>query len=203
MLFGAMKNREFFLEPTTDVFTHVPETLVRRCLSQRYNAALLRRFLAAHHHRSRDHRRRPLRAVPGVRARAARYRLPTSSTRWRARRPVHRAVSGQADLRHSRRCRSAARRSWSTGCMQQITPFNAPFHLGQEVTELRKREDGRFDVRHRRRHHASMPARWSSPAGVGSFQPRRIGVAGRGGVRRQVHPLPRARRRAAATASSS
>ena len=29
---------------------------------------------------------------------------------------------------------------------QQIAPFNAPLHLGQEVTRLAKREDGRFDI---------------------------------------------------------
>ena len=36
--------------------------------------------------------------------------------------------------------------------LQQIAPFNAPLHLGQEVTRLHKREDGRFDVRDRARH---------------------------------------------------
>src|SRR6187399_2679339 len=31
--------------------------------------------------------------------------------------------------------------------MQQIAPFNATFHLGQEVTELQKKDDGRFILR--------------------------------------------------------
>ena len=59
--------------------------------------------------------------------------------------------------------------------MQQITPFNAPLHLGQEVTRLHKRDDGRFDVE------TALGTRFDAGAvviagGVGSFQPRRIGV---------------------------
>jgi thioredoxin reductase (NADPH) len=59
--------------------------------------------------------------------------------------------------------------------MQQIAPFNAPLHLGQEVTGLHKREDGRFDVE------TVLGTRFDAGAvviagGVGSFQPRRIGV---------------------------
>jgi len=59
--------------------------------------------------------------------------------------------------------------------MQQIAPFNTPLHLGQEVTQLRKREDGRFDV------DSVLGTRFDAGAvviagGVGSFQPRRIGV---------------------------
>src|SRR5262245_15222914 len=30
--------------------------------------------------------------------------------------------------------------------LKQIEPFGATFHLGQEVTLVRKREDGRFDL---------------------------------------------------------
>jgi len=59
--------------------------------------------------------------------------------------------------------------------MQQIAPFNAPLHLGQEVTKLHKREDGRFDIE------TALGTRFDAGAvviagGVGSFQPRRIGV---------------------------
>jgi len=59
--------------------------------------------------------------------------------------------------------------------LQQIAPFNAPLHLGQEVTKLHKREDGRFDVE------TVLGTRFDAGAvviagGVGSFQPRRIGV---------------------------
>ncbi len=60
---------------------------------------------------------------------------------------------------------------------QQIAPFNAPLHLGQEVTHLAKREDGRFDIE------TVLGTRFDAGAvviagGVGSFQPRRIGVPG-------------------------
>jgi thioredoxin reductase (NADPH) len=59
--------------------------------------------------------------------------------------------------------------------LQQIRPFKPEFHLGQEVTEFSRLESGRFHVR---------TAGGSSfdagavviAAGVGSFQPRRIGI---------------------------
>jgi len=61
--------------------------------------------------------------------------------------------------------------------MEQIKPFNARFHLGQEVTEVQKREDGRFTVR------TAAGTTFNAATiviagGVGSFQPRRIGVEG-------------------------
>jgi len=61
--------------------------------------------------------------------------------------------------------------------MQQIKPFNPQFHLGQEVTELSKREDGRFLLR------TATGTTFNAgaiviAAGVGSFQPRRLGVEG-------------------------
>jgi thioredoxin reductase (NADPH) len=61
--------------------------------------------------------------------------------------------------------------------MQQIKPFNATFHLGQEVTELAQREDGRFLVR------TATGTTFDAgtvviAGGVGSFQPRRIGLEG-------------------------
>ena len=61
--------------------------------------------------------------------------------------------------------------------MQQIKPFNPQFHLGQEVTELTRREDGRFHVR------TATGTTFNTGAvviagGVGSFQPRRIGLEG-------------------------
>jgi thioredoxin reductase (NADPH) len=59
--------------------------------------------------------------------------------------------------------------------MQQAKPFNATFHLGQEVTELRVLENGRFHVA------TSLGLRFTAGAvviagGVGSFQPRRLSV---------------------------
>ncbi len=61
--------------------------------------------------------------------------------------------------------------------LEQIKPFNPQFHLGQEVTGLTRREDGRFDVR------TATGTRFNAgavviAAGVGSFQPRRIGIEG-------------------------
>jgi thioredoxin reductase (NADPH) len=57
--------------------------------------------------------------------------------------------------------------------MEQIKPFHAQFHLGQEVTELKKLEDGRFLVR------TAAGTTFDAGAiviagGVGSFQPRRL-----------------------------
>lgn len=61
--------------------------------------------------------------------------------------------------------------------LQQIKPFNPRMHLGQEVSELVRREDGRFLVR------TSAGTTFDAgaiviAAGVGSFQPRRIGLEG-------------------------
>jgi thioredoxin reductase (NADPH) len=59
--------------------------------------------------------------------------------------------------------------------MEQTKPFNATFHLGQEVTEVRKLESGKFHVA------TSLGTQLIAGAvviagGVGSFQPRRLGV---------------------------
>jgi thioredoxin reductase (NADPH) len=61
--------------------------------------------------------------------------------------------------------------------LKQIAPFGATFHLGQEVTLVQKREDGRFDVE------TSKGTRFISKTlfiagGVGSFQPRTLKVDG-------------------------
>ena len=61
--------------------------------------------------------------------------------------------------------------------LEQIRPFNAGFHLGQEVTEVIPRPDRRFDVV------TSRGLRFDAGAviiagGVGSFQPRRLGIEG-------------------------
>lgn len=60
---------------------------------------------------------------------------------------------------------------------EQIRPFSPGLHLGHEVTSVQRREDGRFDVE------TSRGARFDAgvviiAAGVGSFQPRRLAVAG-------------------------
>lgn len=61
--------------------------------------------------------------------------------------------------------------------MLQIKPFAAEFHLGEEVTSLHARPDGRFDLG------TSAETRFLAKtvviaAGLGSFQPRRLGVEG-------------------------
>jgi thioredoxin reductase (NADPH) len=61
--------------------------------------------------------------------------------------------------------------------LEQIKPFGAQMHFGQEVTEVRKQDDGRFFVK------TAGGLRFDAGAiviagGVGSFQPRRLGVEG-------------------------
>jgi thioredoxin reductase (NADPH) len=61
--------------------------------------------------------------------------------------------------------------------MQQIKPFAPQFHLAQEVSEFAKLESGRFQIR------TATGTTFDAAtvviaAGVGSFQPRRIGVEG-------------------------
>ena len=107
---------------------------------------------AAHRHRSRHRRRRPLRTVPGFRARTAGDQQPTWSTRWRTRAASAPSCIPTSPSTTFRRCRCAARRSWSIGCCSRSSRSTPPFHLGQEVTRVHKREDGRFDVRDRARH---------------------------------------------------
>jgi len=57
--------------------------------------------------------------------------------------------------------------------LEQIKPFRAGMHLGQEVTELHRRDDGRFEVA------TAAGTRFDAgaviiAAGLGSFQPRRL-----------------------------
>jgi len=61
--------------------------------------------------------------------------------------------------------------------LKQIEPFSPTFHLGQEVTVVARREDGRFDLE------TSAGTRFITKtifiaAGVGSFQPRTLKVDG-------------------------
>ena len=61
--------------------------------------------------------------------------------------------------------------------LEQIKPFHPQFHLGQEVTEFARRADGRFDLHTAAGTHFNAGAVVIA-AGVGSFQPRRIGLEG-------------------------
>jgi thioredoxin reductase (NADPH) len=71
--------------------------------------------------------------------------------------------------------------------MQQIKPFDAQFHLGEEVMSLAKRSDGRFDVA------TVAGTRFDAGAvviagGLGSFQPRRLAAEGADTIEgRQLH----------------
>jgi thioredoxin reductase (NADPH) len=61
--------------------------------------------------------------------------------------------------------------------LKQIEPFEPTFHLGQEVTVVERREDGRFNVE------TSTGTKFITKtifiaAGVGSFQPRTLKVDG-------------------------
>ena len=71
--------------------------------------------------------------------------------------------------------------------MQQIAPMGPVFHFGEEVSELQRRDDGRFFLR------TSAGTEFLAKtvviaAGLGSFQPRRLGVEGCDAFEdRQVH----------------
>jgi len=61
--------------------------------------------------------------------------------------------------------------------LEQVKPFNATFHLGQEVTEVKPLPDGKIHIA------TSLGTRFTAgavviAAGVGSFQPRRLALAG-------------------------
>jgi thioredoxin reductase (NADPH) len=61
--------------------------------------------------------------------------------------------------------------------LKQIEPFGATFHLGQEVSAVSKRADGRFDVR-TSKGTAFVTRTLFIAGGVGSFQPRLLKVEG-------------------------
>ncbi len=61
--------------------------------------------------------------------------------------------------------------------MQQIKPFSPEFHLGEEVAEFAKLPSGRFRIRTSAGTTLDAGAVVIA-AGVGSFQPRRIGIEG-------------------------
>ena len=65
--------------------------------------------------------------------------------------------------------------------LQQAKPFDVGFHLGQQVTHLARREDGRFDVT------TAAGTRFDAgaviiAAGLGSFQPRRLAIEAAGAL---------------------
>jgi len=71
--------------------------------------------------------------------------------------------------------------------LEQIKPFGPEFHFGEEVVELHPREDGRFDLATSAGTHF-VARTVVIAAGLGSFQPRRLGVEGADAFEdRQVH----------------
>jgi thioredoxin reductase (NADPH) len=61
--------------------------------------------------------------------------------------------------------------------LKQIEPFGATFHLGQEVTVVQQRVDGRFDVETSKGTHFISKTVFIA-GGVGSFQPRTLRLEG-------------------------
>ncbi len=61
--------------------------------------------------------------------------------------------------------------------MEQIAPFDAGFHLGQQVTQFEKRDDGRFTVVTSKGTEFDAGAVIIA-AGLGAFQPRRLRAKG-------------------------
>jgi len=68
-------------------------------------------------------------------------------------------------------------RELTESLLKQIAPFKATFHLGQEVSVVRKRDDGRFDVETNRDTRLITKTIFIA-GGVGSFQPRTLKVDG-------------------------
>lgn len=64
-----------------------------------------------------------------------------------------------------------------TALMRQIAPFNATFHLGEEVTELSRQSDGSYLVK-TSRDKTFLAKTVFIAGGVGSFQPRKIRLDG-------------------------
>jgi thioredoxin reductase (NADPH) len=65
--------------------------------------------------------------------------------------------------------------------LEQIKPFNAGMHLGQEVTQVERQENGRFKVA-TSAHTVFDTGAVVIAGGVGSFQPRRLDVPGAAGI---------------------
>ncbi|QWD68708.1 NAD(P)/FAD-dependent oxidoreductase [Polynucleobacter sp. VK25] len=68
-------------------------------------------------------------------------------------------------------------RELTNNLLKQIEPFGAQFHLGQEVTELEGRADGRFLISTSLGNHFLSKTVFIA-GGVGAFQPRTINLEG-------------------------
>ncbi|MDP3170473.1 MAG: NAD(P)/FAD-dependent oxidoreductase [Polaromonas sp.] len=72
-------------------------------------------------------------------------------------------------------------RALVTSLLEQIKPFGAAFHLGQEVSTLAQQADGRFLVE-TSRGLSFLTKTIFVAAGVGSFQPKRLKIDGLDGL---------------------
>ncbi|WP_114637233.1 NAD(P)/FAD-dependent oxidoreductase [Polynucleobacter necessarius] len=68
-------------------------------------------------------------------------------------------------------------RELTNNLLRQIEPFDAQFHLGQEVTKLESQSDGRFLISTSQDNHFLSKTVFIA-AGVGAFQPRTINLEG-------------------------
>ena len=68
-------------------------------------------------------------------------------------------------------------RELTNNLLEQIKPFNAHFHLGQEVTKLEHQADGRFLISTSQDQHFLSKTVFIA-AGVGAFQPRLLNLDG-------------------------
>lgn len=68
-------------------------------------------------------------------------------------------------------------RELTNNLLKQIEPFNAQFHLGQEVSKLEQQADGRFLISTSLDNHFLSKTVFIA-AGVGAFQPRTLSLEG-------------------------
>ena len=68
-------------------------------------------------------------------------------------------------------------RELTNNLLKQIEPFNAQFHLGQEVSKLEQQADGRFLISTSQDKHFLSKTVFIA-AGVGAFQPRTLNLEG-------------------------
>jgi thioredoxin reductase (NADPH) len=68
-------------------------------------------------------------------------------------------------------------RELTQNLLKQIEPFDAQFHLGQEVTQLEQQADGRFLISTSKDEHFLSKTVFIA-GGVGAFQPRTLNVEG-------------------------
>ena len=122
-----------------------------------------------------DRRRRPRRPVYRFRGGCDRPVVPDRRRARQGRRAVHRALSGQADLRHSHES-SCTARELVERLLAQCKPLDVPIHLEQRVESVEQRDDGRWTVRTDRGLVFDVAAILLA-AGNGAFVPQKLGLA--------------------------